>query len=249
MLECLKQTLTEDSFSRQEELVFRDCDARGRLRLGALISLLAAAAGHDYDARGLDYRKLRAIRQVFLLSRISLRIHHHPLAGDILTFATWENGATGAHVRRNYELTDQDGILCISAKSDWIIVDPLSRKIVRPYAFTGKPLRMSDREIDCPDCRKVHLPKEGLLELGTRRIAYSDLDFNGHVHCGAYGNILWDALPEDLQNADLREFIIDYRQEARMGEELHLTGFRGEDAFLAEGMCGDSCCFTCACVF
>lgn len=249
MLTCLKQTMTENSFSRQEELVFRDCDARGRLRLGAMISLLAAEAGHDYDARGLDYRRLRDLRQVFLLSRISLRIHRHPLAGDILTIATWENGAKGAHVRRNYELTDQDGALCVSAKSDWIIVDPVSRKIVRPYEFTGKPLMLCPRVIDCPDCKKVVLPKEGLLELGIRRIVYSDLDFNGHVHCGVYGNILWDALPEDLQGADLREFTINYSKEARIGEELRLTGFRKEDGFLVEGACGDACCFTCACVF
>jgi acyl-ACP thioesterase len=248
-LNCLKQCLTENSFSRQEELIFHDCDARGRARLGTLLSLLAASAGHDYDARGLDYRKLYEIRQVFLLSRASLRIHRHPVTGDILTITTWENGTKGAHVRRNYEMADSNGALCVSAKSEWIIVDPESRRILRPDTFTGKALTLCPKEIDCSECRKVLLPREGLLDLGSRKIVYSDLDFNGHIYCGNYGDILWDALPADFQDARLREFAINYSREATLGEELRLKGFRDGSTFLAEGLCGGERCFTCACGF
>ena len=249
MLDCLKQSLTENSFSRQEELTFRDCDALGRLRMGTLISLLAGEAGHDYDARGLDYRKLRELRQIFLLSRVSLRIHRRPMAGDILTIVTWENGSRGAHVQRNFELTDQDGVLCVSAKSDWIIVDPEDRRIVRPAAFTGKALTLCPKEIDCPDCRRMTLPAQGTEELGRRKVAYSDLDFNGHVHCGSYGSMLWDALPPDLQNAGVREFAINYSKEAHLGDELRILAARDGNSLLAEGICHETCSFACACTF
>ena len=108
-------------------------------------------------------------------------------------------------MRRVYEMTDESGNVCVSAKSEWILVDPAERKILRPSSFTGKPLTTCPKSIDCPDCRRIALPQEGTEVLGTRLIRWSDLDGNGHVYSGNYGDIVWDFLPVDLQAAPLRE--------------------------------------------
>ena len=244
-----KQWLTEDSFSRQEELVFVDCDARRRARLAALLSLMAATAGNDYTARGLTYEKMSAMRQVFLLSRIALRVHRHPEADECLTVTTWENGIKGVHLQRNYEMTDRTGELCISGKSEWILVNPETRKILRPDTFAGKKFTRCPKEIDCPDCKKVTLPREGLDFLGNRTVVYSDLDGNGHVYSGKYGDIFWDYLPRELQRADWKEFYINYSREAVQGEELSLYGFREGGSYRIEGLARGEHCFTGECVF
>jgi acyl-ACP thioesterase len=241
--------MTEDFYSRREELIFRDCDARGRVRLGTLLSLLASTAGHDFDARGLDFRRLYQLRQVFLLSRLTLHIARRPMTGEILTAATWENGFRGVHVRRDYEFTDSRGKCCAAARSEWIIIDPADRKIVRPEEFTGKKLTTGAREIDCPACRRVVLPRSGLAELGVRTVRYSDLDYNGHVYSGNYGDIFWDALPPELQNAEPEDFTINYNREATLGDRIRLTGGFADGVFLAGGACADAPCFTCACTF
>ena len=88
-----KQVLMENGYSRQEELVFWDCDRNKRVRVAALLSKAAAFAGYDYDARGLTHETLYAMREAFLLSRLALRIHDCPRAGEVLTITTWENGA------------------------------------------------------------------------------------------------------------------------------------------------------------
>ena len=118
-----RQELTENSYFRQEELVFWDCDREKRMRVAAMLSKMAAFAGYDYDARGLTYEKLYAMREVFLLSRVALKVHACPRARDLLDITTWENGARGAHMQRVFEMRDQAGQLCSSAKSDWILVD------------------------------------------------------------------------------------------------------------------------------
>ena len=95
-----KQRLMPDGYFRQEELNFGDCDCRKRVRVAALLSRVGAFAGYDYDARGLTHDKLRAMREVFLVSRVAMRIHRCPMAGDVLDITTWENGARGAHMQR-----------------------------------------------------------------------------------------------------------------------------------------------------
>ncbi len=186
---------------------------------------------------------------MFLLSRASLRIHACPRAGDVLDITTWEAGPKAAHMRRNYEMKDQQGRLRVSARTDWILVDPGTRKILRPSAFTAKPLLASDRPLDCPETRKVVLPKEGREALGTRRVRWSDLDGNGHLFSGNYGDIIWDALPEDLQARAPREFQINYSREAVLGDVLKLEGFRSEAGYLVEGLGPHGSCFTALCAF
>lgn len=244
-----KQVLTETGYSRQEELIFWDCGPDQRVRVAALLSKAAAFAGYDYDARGLTHEVLYAKREVFLLSRLALRIHDCPRAGDVLTISTWENGAKGAHMRRVYEMRDAEERLRVSMKSEWILVDPVTRKILRPSSFTAKPLTLCGREIDCPEPQKIVLPHEGTEDLGTRAVRWSDLDGNGHLYSGNYGDIVWDALPPDLQGRTPREFQINYSKEVTLGDEVRLLGFREGDTYRMEGLGPEAPCFTALCVF
>ena len=78
---------------------------------------------------------------------------------------------------------------------------------------------------------------------------WSDLDGNGHVYSGNYGDIVWDALPADLQDRAPREFFINYSKEATLGEELRLLGVREQDAYYMEGVGPQGTCFTALCRF
>ena len=107
-----------------------------------------------------------------------------------------------------------------------------------------------DRVIDCPDPKKLLLPHEGVEELGTRQVVWSDLDGNGHLYSANYGDIIWDYLPCDLQERTPREFYINYNHEATLGETLRLVGFRnGDGSYLMEALGPDAACFTALCVF
>lgn len=248
-MQNFQQELYENGYFRQEELVFADCDKHKRARVGALLSKAAAFAGYDYDARGLTHEKLYEMREAFLLSRVAMKIHRCPRVRDVLDITTRENGSHGAHMRRVFEFADQQGEVCVSVKSDWILVDPVSRKILRPSAFSAKPLGVYEKEVDCPEPRKIFLPREGLEELGKRKVMWSDLDGNGHLYSGNYGDIVWDFLPADLQEKTPKEFYMNYSKEATLGEELRLWGYRDGAEYRMEGIGPQDVCFTAWCVF
>lgn len=246
----LKEILQENSYMRQHQLIFADCDRYQRARVSTLLSMAAAVAGADYDARGLTYEKLYERREVFLLSRIALRIHRDPKALQVVDVSTWEDGVKGAHMQRVYELRDQAGALRCAIRSDWVLVDPRTRRILRPESFTAKAITTCPVDIDCPPTRKVLLPRTGLEELGTRPVYWSDLDGNGHLYSGNYGDIVWDFLPADLRERTPSAFYINYSREATLDQELRLLGIRdGEDACLMEGVGPGGTCFTCRCEF
>lgn len=248
-MEPLRQELTENSYTRETELTFAECDRDRNARPAALLSLVATVPAFDYDARGLPYAYLHSLHQVFLLSRASIKIHTRPQSGDVLAVTTWEDGTHGAHMRRVYQMADREGNVLVSAKSEWILVDPESRKILRPGGFTAKPITVCPRDIDCPECKKLLLPKAGTEDLGVRTVRWTDLDGNGHMYSGKYGDVIWDALPQDLQSAPLHGFSINYSREARLGETLSLRGFREPGAYSMEGLVDGVLCFVCKCEF
>ena len=243
-----KQYLMDDGYFRQEELIFADCDRNQRARVSTFLSKAAAFAGYDYDARGLTHEKLYSMREVFLLSRMAVRIHRCPMAREVLDISTWENGVKGAHMQRVYEIADREGVL-VSIRSDWILVDPVTRRIMRPGTFTARKLGTCPKTIDAPQTQKILLPHEGLEELGTRKVVWSDLDGNGHVYSGNYGDFVWDYLPADLQEQLPKEFFINYSKEATLGQELRMVGVRRENEYLMEGLGPEGVCFSARCVF
>ena len=249
-MDCFRQTLTDNSYTRQVEMNFAGCDRYQRARVGTLLSLAAAVAGYDYDARGLTHEKLWDMREVFLLSRIALKIQDCPKVRDVLDVTTWEDGTKGAHMQRVYEMRDQAGALRAAIRSDWVLVDPQTRRISRPESFTAKKLTTCPVEIDCPPTRKVLLPRQGLEELGSRRVRWSDLDGNGHLYSGNYGDIIWDFLPTDLRERTPSAFYINYSREATLDQELRLLGQReGTDVYQMEALGPNGTCFTCRCEF
>ena len=249
MMQDFKQILTEDMYSRQEELTFWDCDREMRVRAAAILSKIGAFGGYHYDAMGFTRDMLIENGFVFLLSRTAVHFHRSPRAAEVLTINTWENGAKGAQVQRVFQMLDAEGRLCISAKSDWVLADPNTHKMLRPSAFTLRPLGSCPVEIDCPEPKKLVLPKEGLEELGERKVVWSDLDGNGHLFSGNYGDIVWDYLPADLQPRIVKEFFINYSREAKFGDSIRIRGIREENTYLMEGLGEDGVCFTAKCVF
>ena len=248
-LRPFEQHQHENGYDRQEELTFPDCDRTKQVRIGALLGKMAVFGGFDYDARGLTHEVLWGMREVFLLARAAVKIHRRPVDREILTIRTWEDGVRGAHMRRVYRMDGEDGVPRVSAKSDWVLVDPESRKLLRPGSFTARALLPCPVEIECPEPRKIRLPGEGPEDLGVRRIRWSDLDGNGHLFSGRYGDIVWDFLPEDLRERPVDEFQINYSREAVLGEDLRIRGIRDGDAYRMEGRTGDAVSFTAECVF
>ncbi len=245
-----EQHLYEVGYSRQQEVTFQDCDRNKQVRVGALLSVMALYGGYDYDARGLTHEKLTELRQVFLLSRAAIKIHRRPVNREVLTVDTWEDGFRGPHFRRVYRMSDDAGNVLVSAKSDWLLVDPVSRKIERPSAFKAREVPApGGREIDCPEPKKIRLPADGLEELGERVIRWSDLDGNGHLFSGNYGNIVWDCLPPDLQSRPVDAFFINYSREVTLGDSLRLTGSRAGNVYRMEGRGPAELCFTAECAF
>ncbi len=232
----------------EQFLNFYDCDCYMRLKLSSVMKYIADVAGVDYTLKGYDHEYLWNNGMVFLLSRTNIAVQRMPMAYETITLSTWEQGKKGSQFLRHFELFDEKGEKIISAATAWLLVNPQTRKILRPEVFTGfMPIR-GDKLPDCAMPGKLRMP-DGGSPAGTRKIRYSDLDGNGHVYNAVYGDIACDVLPAEVLKRPLRSFQINYQTEAVLGEDVELCVAADPDAsdtFYIEGRnAAGGNCFIC----
>lgn len=223
---------------------FGDCDNRKKASLYSVMKLLSEISGEDYEGRGLGHTYLQKQRQALLLSRMSLNFHRMPTYSEKVVASTWERFAKGPFFYRDYEIEGENGELLVSGSSLWVLVDPISREILRP-ANLVKGLKQSDpRKSDCPECIKIKKLDE-LPVIGYRPVFYSDLDGNGHVNNAVYGKMAVDFLPEKYRQKDIKYFAINFNMETKHNETLEIRGAEIENGYAVQGISDDILHFGC----
>lgn len=233
-------------FCKEKAVEFSNCDMLERMSLGEVMKTLTEAGGEDYTEKGMSHAFLVEHGYVFLLSRVTVRFHKIPKAEDIITLKTWEGRVKGPQVFRDFEIFSEQGQKIISAETGWLIVEPKTHKIIRPGNFTLRKFPESKTKVDSMECVKIPIP-ESLVELGHRKIVFSDLDGNGHVNNSKYASIAIDHLPQDIQNVDIKDFCINFISEVKLGDILHMYGARNEETemFTIVGKQKERICFSC----
>lgn len=210
-------------FQKQFTVAEYECDTNGRIKPGYLLRHMQQVSGEHLDALGLPYIELFDMGQVFLLSKILLDIARLPMGGEPLTLTTTPKTPIGAQFIRTNEFFDKEGARILRADTTWLLVNPKTRKILRPKEF-GASLLFTQDALPCPLVKYRVAKPERVQQVGVREIRYSDLDVNRHMNNAAYADIICDFLPEGVyQNGRPSSLFISFQNEARLGELLTVS--------------------------
>lgn len=217
-------------YSKKIELRFCDCDYKKRMRLSAMLANMSDIAGLAYRDKGFSHTWLWENGFVFLVSRASARIKQMPVADEELTVTTWERETKGVLFYRDFSFTNVKGEVVAEASTAWLLANPHTRSILRPRDFTGKIDPNPEVVADVLPPSKLKLPAE-FTAAGERKIVFSDIDANGHVYNAVYAAIACDFLPAFFMEKEIGDCLINFKQEAKLGETMAIkTAIDGQTA-------------------
>jgi len=200
-------------------------DKSDRLTLDSIFYYFQEAAICHAENIGVGREDLAAVRQGWILSRMSVIVNRRPNYREVVTVNTWPRGVEKLFVIRNYQIKDKDDIPVVSARSAWLVVDLEKRRPLRPSAITTEiPLNEGLETLKPEDNGAAALVERTNLELTAKRKAlYTDLDYNGHVNHIRYIQWIEDILePRLLENADKIRFDINYLSEILYGDTIEI---------------------------
>ncbi len=165
----------------------------GFAQLSALANWLQEAAGQSADTLGFGEHEMTNMGIAWILTRMVLRIHRLPEAGESICVRTWPSHHDHlAH--RGYEVQDAAGNMLVSGTSAWSIMELANRRM------GGFPPALQDLyPTQPPVCEPFSarvLPRLQNAQYSATILARrDDVDLNGHVNNARYLPWLLECLP------------------------------------------------------
>ena len=230
--------------SEEYEVSWHDTDASRNIKVSALIRLMQETANKHCDKNGLPREQLRDVRGLaFFLSKIAVNIYDELKAYDAVRVETWISDGKGFSFPRCFRVWKDNRIIA-EAVSIWALIRLSDHSLVKctdfSYGFSSEPVL----EIEAP--LRVHGSLEGELVCSmTRKVLWSDIDYNWHMNNTHYPDWICDAI-KDMGQRTVSSVTISYLREARFDEEMQIQLYRrSESEFYfqmtgPEGICSEA---------
>ncbi len=179
----------------------------------------------------------------WVLARMQTKFVSPVAFDEKIRLDTWHKGTHGLYFVRDYQLKDSTGKVAVNSTSSWIVMNLETRRICRDeqvLSLVPEEAQCNESAIEEP-CPKIAFPKGAhLQEIGTHRVNWSDVDYNGHANNVKYTVWTLDNLPQDLVfGSTLKEVSVNFNKEALPGETVTLYHAEDDGAHIVEGRSGD----------
>lgn len=242
----------EDYKFRQDLVVpCYDTDSGFRLKAASFMDLAQDIAQYAADALGFGYDALHEHHIAWVLSRMHIHFERLPLWRDKVSLYTWHKGFNGLFFLRDFIMNDSEGRNLVRCTSSWVVLDELSRHMVRPEKLLERlQVGQVDDAIETP-AAKTALPRDAAAEWAyTHKVSYSDVDIIGHTNNVRY--VVWamDALDYDFVSGHpVKDLYISFIKETTPGQEVALYKAETPDGTYVEGRVEDKAVFCVRFVF
>lgn len=193
-----------------------DTDSAWRLKPASFMNMAQEAAGRHAVYLGFGYDDLIVTNTAWVLSRVHVEYVDTPKWRDEITLTTWHKGLNRLFYLRDFIVTDKDGKERIKATTSWLVLNLETRRLVRDPHLMEDDTICTENVIETP-ADKVVMPKDVEPELVMEhRVAYSDVDTNGHANNAMYMQWAMDAVNYEIASQrPVREFTINFNHEIK----------------------------------
>lgn len=239
--------------SYKKTIVVREpeCDIGRKLRLSGIMQHSQQMGSDHLHELGIGYAQMYDDGMVFLVNKMLITISRRPVFDEKLTLITEPRIAKGAQFIRDTFFETEAGERLVEVSISWMLINPLTRKILRPSAFDRYGFTMNPNDGEYITGYRIKRPDQR-GETQPRVVRYSDLDYNLHVNNAVYADMVCDSIPfELLRDRGISRFGIIYQHEATHGAalELETVGSSESGAFYVGGTIAGERCFESEIIF
>lgn len=188
----------------------------------AILEYLENIAAYHSDNVGYGVNTTEQTHLNWILLDWNLKVISRPKYGQVLDIHTWSRKVEKFYAYRDFEVYDQNGILCAIATSKWLLISSETGKISRVSPEMAEKYQSeTEREVfENYKFEKIKIPEEYISETNYT-VRRRDIDVIGHMHNLNYLYLAYEALPQ--KEYDKRPFDnvkIQYKKEIKLGEDV-----------------------------
>ena len=221
-------------YKREITINYFDCNTEKKVFLHYILGLFSEVAGDESQSKGTTHEVVASKGKVYLITRMSIRFQRRPSVNETLIFRTWFRKTEGKFFFRDCDVRSPEGELIASLTGTWVLIDLIERRVLDTGELPVSGMRRFDEKADSPECKKI-VAEAPLPVLGSRCIYFTDLDCNCHLNNAAYTKIATDFLPAEYRDREIRDYVVNFNRETKLGEMLELRGGETADGYIIQG--------------
>lgn len=206
----------------------------GRISLSSMADLFQEVAWRHADSAYFG-RNLLANNQIWILSRLDIKVDKFPKWGDKIRLFTGGRGVHKLFAFREFMIWDEYNQVMARAMSSWLLVNADTKRVLKPDLVLSPKLFDPQEHPEWQPKKLVQAGDPIASEEVTVRL--SDLDLNNHVNNTSYIRWVENLLFDHQIRPDALE--INYLAECMIGEKVLLTLFCTPDGYLITGDFGE----------
>ena len=216
-----------------------DLDTYDKVKPYVYLDFFQDVAGHHADLLGVGYEACKKENLAWVLMKNKLEIISSPLPYEEVEVVTWPSSRSRVDYGRDYILKNKQGDVLVKATSQWVFADIVTHRIVRTSTLS-MPLDADEEPLYEEKIEKVNIDDLVITEsIYSHKIVNSDLDHYGHTNNSRYLQMLFDAIPNNIDKP-FKSIVINYLNEAHLGEVVELYLEIHDDSIIGYGKIKDS---------
>lgn len=231
-------------YTKKIKVIEPECDVNRKMSLSNIMRH-AQQIGSDHLAEmNVDYSLMYDDGMVFLVAKMNIEISRRPAMGEELVLTTIPQKSKGAQFIRDTIFTTAAGEKLVTVSIAWLLIDPHTRRILRPSAFDKYAFEMFPNDGETITGYRIKKPEQsGTLHM--RQVKYSDLDYNQHVNNAIYADIVCDMIPDQVMlHKEISSFGILYQKEATIHQIMEIevvSAWSGAAFYVGALVAGERC--------
>lgn len=208
------------------------CDFNKNLFMGILCNQMLNAADYHAHERNMGMKQLNPDGRTWVLSRFSVEIYDVPQMYDKYTITTWVDSIKRYFTHRNFSIKGDNGTNYVLASTVWAMIDINTRQPVNLMTYHDGYIAdcVTDELGTGVKSSRVTLGDDLMLK-GEHKVAYSDLDPNGHVNSMKYLDHLFDLFePQWFKTHKIKLMDVAFVAEAYYGDSLKYYCYEEDNA-------------------
>ncbi|WP_303864500.1 acyl-[acyl-carrier-protein] thioesterase [Alkalibaculum bacchi] len=185
-----------------------------------ILNYLQDTAMVQSEKIGMGIEYLKKSQLIWVLTRYHIKIMKYPKHGETVRVSTYAVGFNKVFAYRDFKIENLKGETLITAKSQWLLIDGKSHKMLKIGDEFYKAYGIDKGSKISVYFDKLTIPEKYTFTRNFRADR-RDIDFNGHVNNTRY--IAWalDATPQKvLRDYNLCEFDIVFKKEVFLDQSI-----------------------------
>ena len=166
-------------------LTAAECNAESELALSTLVRHIIESATEHANRLNVGYSRLAETGIAWVLSRMALEMKRMPKVNERFSLETRVTGIDRHSSDRLIEITDADGQILGIARTDWVALDIVNRKLADLSMLKELAAIAAPYSPACAPPKRLRMQKEP-DESKEISVWYSDLDINRHLTTTRY---------------------------------------------------------------